>query len=130
MAFLWKRVRIASALSVADVQERLAATTAGWSGDFRGSAVPRPPWEPQAGFVACQGTASVWLSIPLVVVGEVQPQGEGSRLTAVIRPHGLQVAILALASVLFPGAALLAVGTAAGVFSRIISTPQRIAPNV
>ena len=113
MGLFSKRVQLSSPLSVEEVQARLAAKTADWNRGIWGRAVPPPPWEPNAGFVACFPS----FNSPLVVVGDVQSKGQGSELTASIRPHGVQIAPLMLFCATLPIVALQgAVAAAGGLF--------------
>lgn len=106
LALVHERIELTTARSVEEVQRRLATATAGWSGDHFGRAVPGPPWAADGRFVACEPTESFWLSLPVVVAGEVRPDGAGARLTAVIRPHRAAVAPYAVTGAFLAGSAL------------------------
>jgi hypothetical protein len=96
VGLLRRNVRVTSPLAVEDVQRRLAEYTIDWGGDFYGRSVPEPPWDTSR-FIACQGMASFWLSIPLAVSGSVEADRASTVVTAVIRPHGSELAKLNLA---------------------------------
>src|SRR5512141_3323254 len=81
-----RRFAIACPLAVAEVQRRLAVATADWVGDWRGVAIPPPPWG-DAEFSACPGKQSFWCPIALVVEGRVEPTADGSVISGRIRPH-------------------------------------------
>jgi hypothetical protein len=115
MASIWRRVRLSTSLGVEEVQRRLAAATLGWSEDWWGRAVPQPPWR-DAHFVASPGMGGSRLSAPLVVVGNVQAEGQSTLLTASIRPRGYFLAIAALGVAVLGAVALWAIDVTEGLF--------------
>jgi hypothetical protein len=98
-----RHVRLTSPLAVEEIQRRLAAYTVEWGGDFFGKSVPEPPWE-SSRFTACQGMASFWFPTALVVTGSVETDAASTVLTAVIRPHGSEIAKLILFACVLLGA--------------------------
>lgn len=99
VAFLAMGISVSSPHSVEDVQARLASATADWDGDFSGRAISPPPWGGDR-FTACQGRASFWFSVPLVVEGKVEATDAGTILRASIRPHRAHFAKLLFAGLL------------------------------
>lgn len=89
MSLFWRRVDLSTALPAEEVQERLATAMSEWGCDFGGRSPPPLPW-PGGRFLAC--TSSGWRPYTnLVVEGAVLLKGGSTRLTAVIRPHGLRL---------------------------------------
>lgn len=102
MTGLREQLRQRTLLAPEEVQRRLAAATAAWAGAPRGRAVA-PQRAPGGRFVACEGAADGWLSLPVVVAGEIRPDGAGACVTAVIRPHAAAVAPYALTALVLSG---------------------------
>jgi hypothetical protein len=114
MGVFSKQLRVVIHLSVEEVQRRLATATQDWEGDFRGKAVPPPPWDTGGDFIASQGMGSLWFPVALVVKGTIRAGQDGAMLTAAIRPAGFDVGLMVLGLLAVAGSVLVRGGPLVG----------------